>query len=235
MLKRVHRMTLTMRILHWILALSVATCLVTGIYIATPFLWHGPGIGPSDSQVMGYTRFVHFAFALVLDVAFLIWFYLFFYSLQVPFIRNLRPVGQRAREALQMLAHYFTLKNKPPTSTHTDPLNAYGFILIHSLVLFQMVTGFALMAPTFSNANSLLPVWPWILQVCEQVSVWVFGTIVAVRQIHHVVALLLLALAILHIYIQVWRENYWVEGHISVVVSGDKYIEEDVPGRERFG
>jgi Ni/Fe-hydrogenase b-type cytochrome subunit len=223
-------MTATMRILHWLLAASVLACFVTGLYIATPFGWLGVGRGPSDALVMGSIRFVHFAFAMILDVAFLAWFYLFFFSLEVPFVRNLFPVGQRAREAWQMLCHYFTLRNKPSTRTHTDPLNAYGFILMHFLVLAQMLTGFALMRPTFSNANSLLPLWPWMLRVSEAISVWLFRTLVAVRQVHHVVAFLTVALAMCHIYLQVWRELFWHEGHISVVVSGYKYIEEDGSG-----
>jgi Ni,Fe-hydrogenase I cytochrome b subunit len=92
-----------------------------------------------------------------------------------------------------------------------------------------MITGFALMAPTFSHANSLLPVWPWILNVSESISLAVFGTIVVVRQVHHVAAFLIVALAMIHIYLQIWRDAFWNEGHISVVVSGYKYIEQDKP------
>jgi len=36
-------------------------------------------------------------------------------------------------------------------------------------------------------------------------------------------------LALCHIYVQIWRESFWTEGHISVVVSGCKYIEEEQP------
>jgi Ni/Fe-hydrogenase 1 B-type cytochrome subunit len=216
-----------MRLLHWLLVLSVAACLVTGLYIATPFGWRGLGQGPADTLVMGSMRFVHFVFAMLLDVAFLVWFYLFFFSLEAPFVSHIVPVGRRAREAWQMLLHYFTLRHKPSTKSHADPLNAYGFIVMHFLVLVQMVTGFALMAPTFSHANSIFRIWPWLLRVSERISLILFGTIVAVRQVHHLAAFVILALALCHIYVQIWRENFWHEGHISVVVSGHKYIEED--------
>ena len=229
MLIRVCRMSGVMRVMHWLLVLSVAACLVTGIYMATPFGFRGLGQGPADTLVMGNMRFIHFVFAMLLDVAFLVWFYLFFFSLEAPFYTHIVPVGQRAREAWQMLCHYMTLRNKPRTRAHTDPLNAYGFIIMHFLVLVQMVTGFALMRPTFSNANSLLPLWPWLLKVSEWGSVFFFGTIVAVRQVHHLTAFVILALALCRIYVQIWRESFWTEGHISVVVSGCKYIEEEQP------
>lgn len=228
MLIRVRRMGAVQRLMHWLLALSVLVCFVTGIYIATPMGLRPAGYGPTDTLVMGNVRFVHFVFAMLLDVEFLVWFYLFFFSREHPFVRSLLPFGRRAREALQMLRHYFTVRRKPPTrDPRIDPLNAYGFLMIHFLVLVQMITGFALMRPSFSHANSLVPIWPWILGVSEQVSVAVLGSFVAVRQVHHMAAFLIVALALIHIYLQVWRDAFWTEGHISVVVSGYKYVEEE--------
>lgn len=230
MIIRVRRMSVMMRILHWSLAASVLVCFVTGLYIGRPFWWSSP-MGPdvTDLLMMGYVRFIHFCFAMILDVSFLIWFYLFFFSLDHPFVQSLLPVGQRFGEAARMLVHYFTLKNKPATvgDKHVDPLNAYGFLLIHFMVFVQMATGFALMAPTFSQANSFLSLWPAILQVADSACLAVFGSAVVTRQVHHLSAFVIMALALAHIYIQVWREIFWTEGHISVVFSGYKYINLD--------
>jgi Ni/Fe-hydrogenase 1 B-type cytochrome subunit len=224
-------MSVVQRLMHWLLVLSVLVCFVTGLYIASPMLLRPVGYGPSNTLVMGNVRFVHFVFAMALDVVFLVWFYLFFFSLDHPFIRSLLPVGRRTREALQMLRHYFTVKNKPRTSDpRIDPLNAYGFLLIHFLIFVQLLTGFALMRPTFSQANSTLWVWPWMLRVSEHLSIAVLGSLVAVRQVHHLAAFLIVALALIHIYLQVWRDAFWTEGHISVVVSGYKYVEADWDG-----
>jgi len=231
MLIRVRRMSAVQRLMHWMLVLSIAACFVTGLYIASPMLLRPVGYGPSDTLVMGNVRFVHFVFAMLVDVAFLVWFYLFFFSRDHPFIRSLLPVGRRTREALQMLRHYFTVRNKPRTNDpHIDPLNAYGFLLIHFLVFVQLLTGFALMRPTFSQSNSTLAIWPWMLGVADQLSVAVLGTLVAVRQVHHLAAFLIVALALIHIYLQVWRDAFWTEGHISVVLSGYKYVEKDWNG-----
>jgi Ni/Fe-hydrogenase 1 B-type cytochrome subunit len=228
MLIRVRRMGAIQRLMHWLLALSILACFVTGIYIATPMGLRPVGYGPTDTLVMGNVRFVHFVFAMLVDVAFLVWFYLFFFSREHPLVRSLLPIGQRTREAFGMLRHYFTVRNKPPTrDPHIDPLNAYGFLMIHFLVFIQMITGFALMRPSFSHANSLVPIWPWLLGVSEKVSVAALGSIVVVRQVHHLAAFLIVALAIIHIYLQVWRDAFWTEGHISVVVSGYKYVEEE--------
>ncbi len=68
-----------------------------------------------------------------------------------------------------------------------------------------------------------------MLELAERVSLGVFGTIVVVRQVHHVAAFLIVTLAMIHIYLQIWRDAFWTEGHISVVVSGYKYIEEEEP------
>ncbi len=226
MLIRVKRMTVVMRIMHWALAASVVACFITGLYIATPFWWAPTGPDPTSALYMGYIRLIHFIFAMVLDVSFLLWFYLFFFSLDHPFFKSIVPFGQRFGEAMAMLRHYATLRKKPATSgdRHVDPLNAYGFLLIHFFVFVQMITGFALMAPTFSEGNSLIAIWPWMLGVSETICVGVFGTMVVTRQVHHLAAYAIIALAMAHIYIQVWREMFWTEGHISVVFSGYKYI-----------
>lgn len=230
MIIRVRRMTAIMRVFHWLLALSVVSCFITGLFIAAPFWWTSPaGPGVTDRYLMGMVRFIHFGFAMTLDVAFLVWFYLFFFSLETPFVKSLLPLGLRFREAVAMLAHYFTLKKKPPTigDRHVDPLNAYGFLLIHFFVLVQMLTGFALMAPTFSAANSYLPIWPAILKASETFCVGIFGSVVALRQAHHLTGYVIISLAMIHVYIQVWREVFWTEGHMSVVFSGYKYIQTD--------
>ncbi len=228
MIRRVRRMTVMMRVMHWLLALSIAVCFVTGLYIGIPGWFRPAPTNASDVMVMGNIRFLHFVFAMLVDVAFLVWFYLFFFSRSEPFIRNLLPVGKRLRQAGQMLCHYFTLRNKPSTrEPHIDPLNAYGFLLIHFLVLVQMVTGFALMRPTFSHANASFPLWLWILGVSEKISVGIFGSVVAVREVHHLAAFVIVALAIVHIYLQVWREVVWKESHLPAVVGGYKYLEDD--------
>jgi len=230
MIIRVKRMTVMARILHWVLASSVVACFVTGLFIAVPFWWSSPvGPGVTDKMMMGYVRLIHFGFAMALDVAFIIWFYLFFFSLEHPFIRCILPLGQRFKEAMQMLRHYFTLKHKPPTrgNSQVDPLNAYGFLLIHFLVLVQMITGFSLMAPTYSASNALIYFWVQILQVSDFFCLLVFQSQVVTRQVHHLAGYAILAMAMVHVYVQIWREHYWTEGHISVVVSGFKYIHTD--------
>ncbi|RMG86543.1 MAG: Ni/Fe hydrogenase, partial [Candidatus Dadabacteria bacterium] len=40
-------------------------------------------------------------------------------------------------------------------------------------------------------------------------------------------AFVIVALAMIHIYLQIWRDIFWTEGHISVVFSGYKYVEEE--------
>lgn len=227
MIIRVKRMTAMMRLLHWALALSVVACFITGIYIATPFWWAPTGPNATDAFYMGYIRFTHFFFAMILDVAFIAWFYLFFFSTSHPFVKSLVPIRERFSQAMKMLIHYFTLRNKPSTAgdKHLDPLNAYGFLVIHFFVFLQMLTGFALMSPTFSAANSYLDIWPQILQLSDSICLALFGSVVATRQVHHLSAYIIIALAAIHIYLQIWRELFWTEGHMSVVFSGYKYIE----------
>ena len=103
----VHRMTVIKRIIHWSFFLAVINNIVTGFYIAYPFLIFGKTPAQSDSIskgiinsgetyqafIMTWMREFHFIGAVIIDVIFIVWLYLAFFRGKNLFIKALYLSG----------------------------------------------------------------------------------------------------------------------------------------------
>ena len=68
--------TPAIRIFHWLRALSIFVLIITGFYLAWPFL-----VAPSSTDVLvqGWLRFAHIVFGFTLTAVTIARFYLFFF------------------------------------------------------------------------------------------------------------------------------------------------------------
>ncbi len=223
--RRVYRMNGLLRFNHWAMFIAFIACAITGFYIAHPFLVFETG-EIVDSYVMGYVRLIHYLGAIVLDVILIIWIYLFFFG-RHPYFKFIFPLKDRGKEALQMLKHYFTLdfKDRPHTEDRMDALNAWGiFLFIIVFKALMLITGFAMLSPQISAANTAVPGGQYVFYYTGQIAYLLFGDLSNIRLAHHLIAWLMIFFVIIHIYIEIWREIFWKEGDISIVFSGHKFL-----------
>lgn len=226
---RVYRMNGLLRFIHWTMFCCFIVCAATGFYIAHPFLVFETG-ETIDNYVMGYVRLFHFFGAIGLDVILVIWIYLFFFG-DHPYFRFIFPLRERFKEALQMLKHYFTLdpKDRPDTGERMDALNAWGLFLFIIVFKFMMLlTGFAMLSPQITFANTLFPGAQYLFSFSLTISEVIFGGAPTIRLAHHLMAWFLIMFVSIHIYLEIWREVFWKEGDISIVFSGYKFIKKKV-------
>jgi len=225
---KVQRMSGLHRLNHWLMVIAFITCGATGFYIAHPFLVFETG-EVVNSYFMGYVRLVHFFGAIILDVILLIWIYLFFFGHNAYF-KFIFPLGPRLKETLQMLKHYITLdmKDRPEMSEKMDALNAWGlFIFIIVFKFLMLTTGFAMFSVQINASNTSIPGGQYMFYAFGALAQFLFGDIVSIRTAHHLIAWLMIFFVINHIYLEIWRENFWKEGDISIVFSGYKFIKKD--------
>lgn len=246
-LKVVHRMTVIKRIIHWTLFLSIINQIITGMYIAYPFLIFGITPTQADSPVSGvlnsgetYQAFImtwmrefHFLGAVLIDVSFFGWLYLAFFSTKEPLYKSFLPFGNKINEMYKMLKHYFTLKNKPKTGKYQDPLNAIIFTFFHILLLLQMATGFQMYVASFTGTSAVGAWWPTMMHICTDWTLLVFGGLTGVTLTHLFITWLIIIFIFYHIYIEIWRSIVWKEGDILIPFGGYKYsrdnLKEDEP------
>lgn len=220
--RRVHRMGVTRRIIHWTNALSIVAAALTGIYIADPFY------SANFPFLMAWNRTIHLTAAVVLDVSVIAITYLHFFSREEPTARReLRPNRtnlSRFNEAflnVAMLNH-----RKRFDSSRPDPFNATMFVLLHLMVTFQLLTGLQLyVAGLESGISSVGGWWPWLMHAATDWTQPVFGGLAGVRVAHYLMMYPILAWAMLHIYYEVWRTVVWKEGDIAISIGGYKHAD----------
>jgi len=219
-MRRVYRMGMWRRTLHWSNALSIVAAVVTGLYIANPFY------AASYPDVMAWNRTIHFIAAVVVDVSVIVVLYLYFFSHEDPvFRRELRLTRSNLLRGQEAVLNVLMLnRRKRFDSSQPDPLNALLFSLLHVMVVFQLFTGLQLYVVGLEGGFSSVGAWwPWLVHVCTDWTQAVFGDIGGVRVAHHIMMYPILAWAIVHIYYEVWRSIMWKEGDIAISFAGYKY------------
>ncbi len=131
---------LTYRIDHWVRALALAVLIFTGFYIHDPFISGG---GPGSFPVMAWMRFAHFTAAYILILGLVVRVYLAFNS---RFDADWRDFGilRNLRDIPDILPYYLFLKDTHKEYRRYNPLQALTYVFWVFLVIFLVLTGFAL-------------------------------------------------------------------------------------------
>lgn len=225
MYKKVKRMTVTMRVIHWVNVFSIIATVITGFYIAYPYYQSMIAEAAAYKYVMAYNRWVHFIAAILLDVTSIAVAYLYFFSRFEKPIKKLIPNRQNIKEFIEVVLNLLTLnRRKNFDSSHLDSFNAVYFTILHLMLLLMLFTGLQMYVWGLHHGTSSIGAWwPWLLHIATDWTLWVFGGAYGVRIVHHFTMWLILAWVAFHIYYQVWRTIFWKEGDMAIVFGGYKF------------
>lgn len=204
------------RLTHWLDATAVVVLVATGLLIARPQL--SPIGEPFDNFWMGRIREVHFIFAYILTISFLLRIYWFFRGSQ--FARSGFPrlwQGKWWRTMWEQLMAYTHLERGRVTLGH-DSLAGASYAVFILLGFFQMLTGFAI----FSQVNRG-GLW-------DRLTGWVIpllGGSFQTQMWHHLVAWGIVLFVIFHLYSVFYNSRLWRNGLVDSIVSGFKFYEKD--------
>lgn len=200
------------RIWHWVMALAMVVLCVTGYFIGTP-LPSVPGEA-SDSYLMGYIRFAHFAAAYVFTVMLLMRAYWAIVGNEHAREMFLVPVylfrPSWWRSFFRVLGHYLFIRPKNDWHYGHNQLAMaamFGMYLLGSV--FMVVTGFALYGEGAGMGS-----WQY-----ELFTSWVMpllGQSQAVHTWHHLGMWYLVWFTIVHLYFVI-RED--ITSGLTVVSS----------------
>jgi Ni/Fe-hydrogenase 1 B-type cytochrome subunit len=202
-----------LRLWHWVNALAITVLAISGYFIASP-LPTQPGEA-SNSFLMGYIRFAHFAAGYVLAVGWLGRIYWAFagnkHSQQlfmIPFW-NAKWWG----EVLWELRWYLFLEKHPKKYIGHNPLAQLSMFTIFTVGMFFMIaTGFALYSEGTGLGSWADKLFGWVIPA--------FGGSQAVHSWHHLGMWVLVTFAILHIYAAIREDIMSRQSMISTIISG---------------
>lgn len=201
------------RICHWVSAFSIFVLVVTGYLIGTPL----PSFASeaSDSFVMGYIRFAHFAAGQVLAVSFLtriLWAFAGnYHSRQIFYI----PVHRRQfwKDVLHEIRRYAFLEPKPKMYLGHNPLAQAAMFTCFTLgVAFMIVTGLALYSEGTGNDSWQHKLFGWVFAIWSNSQ--------DVRTWHHLGMWMLIIFFILHVYAVIREDIMSRQSIISSMISG---------------
>ena len=167
------------RVLHMFIMASILLLIISGFYIHRPLIDNGWGF------LMAMMRGVHFAAAGILIVSVVLRTIFMFvgkdrdWSSFVPGIRDILLLPKT-------LCHYMHLCDMPETSKKYNPLQLTVYGTIFLLVLFQIISGFAMLYP-----NGWLS---WF-------NYGIFGSEVNTRIAHYIISWAIVLYTMFHLYL----------------------------------
>jgi Ni/Fe-hydrogenase 1 B-type cytochrome subunit len=214
---------LPVRLWHWVNALAIVVLCVTGYLIANPL--PSMQIGEATEQfVMGYTRFAHFAAAMVMTIGFFGRIYWAFrgnhHAKQMFYL----PVWNRHwwKEVLFELRWYGFLEKEPKKYVGHNPLAQIAMFFFMTLGLtFMIVTGFALYAEGLGADH-------WLSALTAPVMNLV-GNSQAMHSVHHLGMWAIVVFVMIHVYAAIREDIMSRQSMVSTMISGHRTFKDDRP------
>ncbi len=200
------------RLSHWLNVVSITALSLTGFYIGHPFLSAGEG-----TWIMGWMRFLHFAFAYLFAVSVVIRALWFLIGNPYASWRMFFPwATQKGRANALKFFRYYTFTGKQiPYEVGHNALACLAYALVFTLYFVQIASGFALYGQ-FAPGGLWDTLFGWML-------VWPGAPYL--RLGHHFIMWLLIGFVINHIYSAWLMDVKETNGTISSMFSGSKYID----------
>ncbi|GIU26120.1 Ni/Fe-hydrogenase, b-type cytochrome subunit [Shewanella schlegeliana] len=200
------------RIFHWLRALAILVLIVTGFYIAWPFL-----VAPDNSDVLvqGYIRAAHQIFGFVLIAITVVRAYLFFFGKS--------DIERRSFKDVMSLKSWITQLKSYLWMGHLDKAGVYGplqfvtYFAISVVALLICVTGLVLYANVYHEGigGLIAPVANWITAM--------MGGLAPVRIWHHYLTWVFIIFVVIHVYMAVWSGIRFKHNSVDSIVSGYDY------------
>jgi Ni/Fe-hydrogenase 1 B-type cytochrome subunit len=204
------------RLWHWINALCIMVLAVTGYLIASPL----PSVSgeASNSFVMGYIRFAHFAAAYIFAVAFLARIYWALVGNHHAQQLFRLPLTDRKWWAglLQEIRWYCFIEKFPDKYIGHNPLGHLSMFLAITLGgTFMIITGFALYGEGAQEGH-------WSHTLFTSWVIPLFGQSQAVHSWHHLVAWGIVVFIIVHVYTAIREDIMSRQTMIGAIVNGSR-------------
>jgi Ni/Fe-hydrogenase 1 B-type cytochrome subunit len=172
------------RILHLVIVVSIILLIITGFYIHRPFISGG-------GFLMALVRGVHFFAAGMLIIAAVLRILGMFFGRNRDW-RSFIPTFADIKLLPRTINYYAYLAKEPEIKKKYNPLQMISYSLVFVLIVFQIVSGFALQYP-----NGWLSWFNYSL----------FNNVIQVRMAHYVVNWLLVMFLMIHVYLGI-REKF---------------------------
>lgn len=207
MKKRIYVWEIPVRVIHWVNFICILVLSITGLYIAYPFLRSDPG----NHFVMGWFRFIHFVFAYIFVLTFVVRIYWWFAGNEYAGWRSYFPFGKNQRQRLvEQILFYTLISKRPPAVIGHAPLAGLTYLTLFLINIFSILTGFALYS-IYYPGGAMYSTFGWMFSVIA---------LPYMRLFHHLVIWLMLYFVMMHVYIILFNNAVEKNGILKSIFTG---------------
>lgn len=203
----------SVRLWHWLTALSVLVLCVTGYFIGAPL----PTLsGPGRHFLMGYIRFAHFTAAWVFAVGliFRVCYAIFFGN---PFSREIfvLPVLSRQwwKEFFQELLWYLFVVRYPRKYIGHNPCSQAAMFTFFIIAVLMTCSGFALFSEGLGRNSWAYHLFGWVFAVFG-------GSSLSLHEWHRLGMWSIVLFVMVHVYSAIREDIMSRQSIISTMISG---------------
>lgn len=214
---------LPVRLYHWINAICVLVLFLSGLYIGNPVSFR-IAAEANNQHVMSWIRYIHFGTAYLFVFNFIIRLYWAINGgnrwAQFNRFKPWRRGWWRGAFMDQLRSYLFLSRKEPHYRGHNPVAALTHFLFIFCGTVFMALSGFALLGQV--NPGGFLDTFfGWMTMV--------FGSMVALQSMHHLMAWAFVVYFILHIYAVIRHDIVDRTAITSSIISGYKWEAEEVP------
>lgn len=201
---------------HWIRALSILILIVTGFYIAEPFV--APiSNGQPTNFMQAYFRFAHIVFGFVMT-AVVVWkLYLTFFAKAYKHERHSVQDMFSPMVWVKQIGYYLFITKHPHLKGVYNPLQSMAYIGLYIVFFVLILTGLILHANVYHEGFGGLIYAP--MRVLEEM----MGGLAMVREIHHIAMWVVIIIVTIHIYMASFNAIFGKNGSMDAIFSGMKW------------
>ncbi len=204
-----------LRIQHWLNFILIVMMTFTGYYIMNPFF--GADVSQDTGYLMGIIRFIHIAcgFGWMAVALWRLSLTVFATTKQLRW-RSLWPVysKQDLKYMGQTIQYYSFLRKEGPHYIGHNVLQQFTYSSVYALCLVQMLTGLALFG-LYDQYNLLWQILSYPIHLLG---------VPVVRMLHAIIMFIILAFAVLHIYLTFRADAMEHHGGVSAMVNGGVWM-----------
>jgi len=213
MIEKKYEFSGVLRFNHWIRVVTMLVLVVTGFYIANPFLT--PYVNNEPTNFMNALwRFWHIVFGFVLIASTMVKSYLFIFDRhsrneRMSFFDFINP-----RVWIQQIKYYMLIGVHPESRGIYNPLQFIAYFTIFVTLFVISLTGLILHMHVYHEGLGGM-----IFDLLRPIEV-LMGGLAAVREIHHITMWIFLLFIPIHIYMAVFNSIYGKSGAMDAIFSG---------------
>ncbi len=217
MIKKHYEFSFWLRVTHWVRAIAMIVLIISGFYIAYPFIAPAHNGGEPVNFLNALFRSWHIIFGFLLICVTIGKFYLFFFDKQshierVSFKDFINPIVW-----IKQIKYYLLIGKHPHGKGVYNPLQFMAYMGVYISIIIISLTGLILYIHVYHQGLG-----GFLYEILRPIEV-LMGGLAWVRELHHIAMWIFIIFLPVHIYLAVFNSVYGKSGAMDSIFSGYRW------------